>query len=409
MNEREEPIEKYVSVCKECDDPEKRKNKVTNALLKDEMMTIAERNGLEVKKSSTKDEIAEKLVKPEIYEDIVKEKEKLLEEKDEEKEPMEPDKLEEPRPLGPRLSEMDFLSPFSEILSEPAITGPKKINELWMEGVKSAEGNLEKITNDQLDYWENVEKEWMDRASEFQEQIEELRESSELPAEKTKELSVIWRNFYNKMAARLTKLGKETRRRQESLNKITERYRERAEESFTEGSDVRDFGKLFGLWSDFSEDLRREMKDAIEDYEMGYDEFIGTWDKFSQKIEDLLEELQEEQETQVEGLYEQWNSSFDQIKEYSQEGYQEYKETYETFWDQIEEQSTGLTEVAFEMAEEMEENYSNILEGYLETVNRGYENLFNMPGLSAYSTRKEKEVKDLKKRVKELEEQIEED
>ncbi len=405
MNEKEAPIEKYVRVYDEAQDNEECKCNMVESMLKDEMLTLAERNGIEVSSASTKDEIAEKLVKPEIYEDIVEKKEErpsVKRETEERKRSDEPQ--EEPEPIG-----MNFLSSISEIFSGPSVTGYRKTSELWLDGIQSTQENLKRVTDDQLDKWKKIENEWTERALDFQEQIDVVRKNSSLPAEETKELSVIWRNFYNKMAARMTRLGEQTREVQESLKEITEEYADRAEETLSEGTDPRDFGKLFGLWSDFSEDMRKEMKDSIEDYVADYEEFVETWDKFSKKTDDLLEDLQEEQEAQVEELYERWNSNFDQIEGYVREDYQKYKDSYESFLKQIEEQNTRLTEIAFEMAEEMEENYSNILEGYIETVNRGYENLFTMPGLSAYRTRKENDVKDLKERVKRLEEKMEED
>lgn len=400
MNKKKKPIEKYISVCKECQDKEERKNKMNDALLKDEMITIAERNGLDVNTGLTKDEIAEKLVKPDIYEDIVKEKSEPELEREE--------KPERPEPELPK-TDTDILSPLREILSESVITGPKEINDLWIEGIEEVEENIERITNDQLDYWENIEEEWTKRASDFQEQIGKLREDSESSIEEAKELAVVWRNFYNKMSARMRKFGEQTRKRQEALSEITERYRERARETFTEESDVRDVGKLFALWSDFSEDIRKEMETAIEGHDIGYGDYVDIWEKFSDKTENILKGLQENQATQAEELYQQWNSNFKQMRHNIERGYSEYEKIYNTFWDEVEKQSSDMTEIASEIAEEMEENYSSILESYMETVKRGYNNLFNMPGFSTHISRQEKKVEDLKKRVNELEEQIEED
>ncbi len=401
MKEKEKPIQKYLSVCEECQDTEKRKNEMDKALLKDELITIAEQNNVDVNKSSTKEEIAEKLVKPEVYKDIVEEKDELGTGKESGR--------EKPERPEPELPDAEIFSPFQEIFSESVITGPQNIDKLWREGMEEVEDNLEEVTNSQIEYWENLEDEWTKRASEFQGGIEELRENSELPAEEVKDLAVIWRNFYNKMSARITKVSAQTRKRQKALSEIMEKYRERSSEAFTEESDLKDVGKIFGLWSDFSEDMRKEMEAAIEDFDIDYGDYTETWKKFSEKTENVLDELQKNQTTQIENLYEQWNSNFKQFRDQIERGYSEYENIYSNFWNEIENQSRNMTRIASEIAEEMEENYSNILESYIETVNRGYTTLFNMPGLPDHISEQEKTVEDLKKRVEELEEQIEGD
>ncbi|MFP3871799.1 MAG: hypothetical protein ACLFVL_02845 [Candidatus Aenigmatarchaeota archaeon] len=403
MKQEKDPIEKYVSAYEEANDDEECKKKVANRLLKDELIEVAGENGLDVSKNQTKDEIAEKLIKPEVYNQIVSERE-ISQEVGEKKEGIEG----ELTPPEPPEVKTEVLEPLSDLISDSTLKGSEKVNELWIDGMKGIEENLEGVTEQNLEYWEELEDEWMEKATEFQEQIDELRERSVLPEDKTKELSVIWRNFFNKMMARVKKANQRTRERHESLTQLVEKHTEKARETFDEESESIDTGKLLGLWSDFSKDLGSELEKTLDNYRRDYEAVEETWKNFADKTEDLIDDLQESQEEQVEELYEMWNSNFEFVQDNVEKGFEDYMDAYEITREEFERHSRKVTESLFELAENVEENYSRLMESYQKTLDEGYSGMFSMAN-PLVPKKDEKELERLKERVEKLEKKIEED
>ncbi len=405
-NKNKTPKEKYLEACRDTEELDERKERLKDKLLKDEMMDLANENNLEVNQNWTKDKIADKIIEPDVYKSIVGEK---VEEKQMEEIESKEEKIRQEVPIKtlekPVSESFDISSSISNMLQRSGLESYTSLDKMWGDISKTVEDNVKTITENNLDYWENIEDEWMKKAGEFQEQIDSLAEDSATP-EQTKELSVMWRNFFNKMSARVGRTIRETRTRQESIMDMIEEYNKEAQDILSGETKTEDIGKMFALWSNMSKDLRKELEETIETVDRGYGDMMNTQERFSDKTREILEELQENQTKQVEDLYETWRSNFDYINDNMLQGFEEYRNAYETIEKEMRDQSTGLTKTMMNIAQGVGENYSKIVEDYMDSVRSSYERAISIP--LTPPDKRDEEIKELKKRIEELEEKIEE-
>ncbi len=391
---------KYVKTYEKTGDPQECKDKLCENFLKDEMLTLAESNGLEVNKNQTKKEIAEKLIDTEVYEEILGGLDKPKEKSKEKKETRHEIRHEPP-------GFHDLLNPLSEMISGSTLAGSKRLNELWLNSIEDIEDNLDDIVEHHMDHWKDIEKEWESRAKEFQDEVNELRESSALPQEKTKELSVIWRNVFNKMSARVKRLSRRTKERQDVFYDMVDKHVERARDTLEKSHDEKTVpAKILALSSDFTKDLRREMKETVDAYQTDHREMVEIWENFAGKTENIIQELREDQEENIGDLYDIWNSNMEFVGDNIKTSSENYIELYESMVTDIEDQGRNITKTLFDISEKLEENYYDMLESYTKTLEDGYGDMFSM--LSLYGDGP-KDINALKERGERLEEKLEED
>lgn len=395
MNEDKTPTEKYISVCNGCDHPENReelKEHLLDSMLKKEMVQFAEDQKLDVNPNWTKDKIADEMVDPNLQN-------KLLEEV-----PIERPEKGETEEFG-RLAPESFtpgkreaLRPFTQMFTEPLTRTYDSSSEMWKALTADVDENIRKFTDRYTGYWEDLESVWSDRAKEFQENINQLRES-QVDVEDYKELSVVWRNFYNKMSARFLRISNSVKKRQGSLREKIDEYNERAQEVVEEGEP--DMTELYGLWFDMANDIREEMFKIREDIETGQEELNETWTRFSKKTVEMLENMQDMRNEQVKNLFTAWKQNFEFMNDTLERGFEDYRKTLETFWESPRER---ITEIMMETTKDLKDNYAALLENSINMMNRNYKNMFKrtVPNVNT------DELKDLKRRISNLEDKISE-
>lgn len=370
-------IEKYKEAFEKNEDENGKKEEVVNCMLKNELLEFAEECGVEVESRWTKDEIAEKLISPEIYDRLIKS-----------------NAGDEPQKVEVKIGEKENIQP-----SKP-FTAPR---EAWESLSRTMEGNLKNFTEKSVEHWDKLENEWMARADEFQKEIEKLGGQG-VPTQDYKEISVLWRNFYNKMTARFFRVSRSARERRESLMSILDRYNQGAGELLEKGEFRMDtMGNLYHLWLDMTGDIRDEFENAGSDIAGDFTELSKTWEKFSVKMVNNLNELRERQGEHSDALYQSWSRIFKDVNGQIYTGIKESRSWHEDTWKMIGEQSSNLMDHMMEGFKEMESSYGKFLRNSMEFMQSSYRRSLGLDDepRSAYE-----ELDNIRKRIEELEKKL---
>ncbi|MFO8109201.1 MAG: hypothetical protein R6U17_01565 [Thermoplasmata archaeon] len=384
MADMKELVEKYVDAFEKFDDDAQKKKEMVNCMLKDELLDFAQECGVEVESRWTKDEIAEKLIKPEIYDRFIGSEEEEPEEK-----------------VEVEVKTEEKGSPSFNLFPTP--TQFSSSREAWESLSRSIEKNLERFTDGSVKHWETLEAEWASRADEFQNEIERIGGEG-IPVEDYKEISVLWRNFFNKMTARFFKVSKVVRDRSEELTNIVEKYDEDARDIFSRGEfSMEHMGDLYSLWMDMTREIRDEVDRAGNDIASDYSNLTETWERFSEKTANALNELRERQGKQSDVLYKNWNRIFEDVNEEIYTGIKESRRWYEEIWNTIGDQNSTLMEAVLDGFKEMESNYVKLLRNSLDFIQSRYYRPLGMTGQPGTPT---KEMENIRKRIEELEKKL---
>ncbi len=351
------------------------KNELTNNTLKNDMIEFARECGIEIDNRMTKDEIAEKLVSPEIYENISKRKEK-------EEEPC--TSVATSFKLLPSMHQHSSLSDARQTLS------------------KRVEDNVRTFINSNIERWESMEEESTSRAKEFQRQIENLEDEG-IFVEEYKEISVIWRNFFNKMTARLLKTSSNLRERNDRLMDIINKYDGDVRDTLGEGDfRTEDFGRFYTLWMEMTEDVREEVEKTGKDFVVDYDELSDTWEKYSEKIIRILNDFRDNRKEQGDELYKSWNRIFEDVNDQISRGIDDSRNWYQDVWNIVSEQSTVFLKP---MIDGPDENYSTLLNNTPDIIWSSYNRTLSMSERNTGFIRKE--MDELRERLANMEKKLE--
>lgn len=389
MSNEKTPTDKYIEACRGCSDlnnTSELKEQIVDNMLKREMKNFADEQDVDINSNWTKERIAEELINPDIFENLLG-REEQTSEKPIELEPF-PQRPERPEP---EISFTESIEKISE--SFESYSGPMKI---WNTILERMEDNINSFTQKNLDYIEQLEDNWTENARDFQDMIDNLQ-ATDIPYEDQKEFSVIWRNFYNKMSARFIKISNEMRERQESISESIDEYNEEINEILS--GEKFDIVRMYRVWNELSEDIRKDIEKTNGILDFGQEELNETWDEFSKKTREILEEMNEKQNEQIQEIYNIWNSSFSDWNDNINQGFQQYQEIYDDLLTNLNKQGENISEIMVKTAKEFSKNYNNMLDDYVKLLQSNYMVWNPVTNISDL----DKDLKDLEKRISKLE------
>lgn len=377
-------MERYVEAFRSIDDEERLKSELASCMLKDEMLEFCKNNGVEVDNKWTKNEIAEKLISPEIFENITGKREKKEKE------------------VKPTIDSPEEKTTSTAV--EKDMLGTGSMYRSWRTLYRGIEDNLRRYLDGSMEHWKSMEEQWVSRAGDFQDQIEDLGGQG-VPLEEYKDISVLWRNFLNKMSARFFRTSSNLKELNENLADILEKYDKKVREEFDEeGIKIDDVGAYYSLWMEINREISEEVNKIGKSMSLDYEILSDTWERFSKKTRDMLDDYRNKQGKQSEDLYKSWNEIFSDINTQLYDGIGDSRDWYGEIWKNVGDQSTKFIDSMTQGFREMEENYSKILSGTFDVFRRAYTDPF---GMNKPSKSIESEMDELRKRIVELEEKLE--
>lgn len=395
MTDMKELRERYLEVFENIDDETERKKQVVECMLKNELLGFAQEHGIPVENRWTKGRIAEELINPDIYNKIVGMKDSEENTEKEDHKDVKKDERSETEEPGKKYPSFQMF---------PSMTRYGNLWDSWQSLSRGVEDNLKRYTGRCTEHWERLEDEWVSRAKEFQKEIDGLGEEG-IPPEDYKDMSVLWRNFLNKMTARFFRISSDLRERDDHLTNIINRYDEAVRDIFSEDEfKMENMGRLYSLSLDMTREIRDQIEKTGRDITDDFFHMSTTWEKFSIKTVNMLNELRKHQGRQTDGLYGSWNAIFKEINSQISGGIKQSRGWYDDIWKTVGEQGSTFLGSMGDVFKEVESNYTRLLRDSLDFMQSGHSRMINPDQHPAGGA--DDELENIRKRIEELEKKL---
>lgn len=383
---------KFLDAVEDEEEDEKLIKDLEDEFLKDEMIALLKCADIEVKKNWTKYDIAEKMLSKDFKEKI---KENFS--PPEEEEDIEIKKRKDKIPLLD-----DFFSP-SKLFMNFSKGEYDSIEGFWEDLQKEIKGGFEEFKFPPKRYWERVEKDWKKRVRKIEKNLEELSDT-EIPSEELDELTDLWKGFVKEMNLLLGEIPIELQLRKNKVLEIIKDHSEESKEIISEKE--RDLKELYPLWFDMLEKTRGELEEARNYMENKEEEIYDHWEEFKEEFTLKMEKMAVEHADKMEDVERLWSSLSENFEKKLAEGFAEHDHLYKAFWEEMGREKPLVLKKFEEVREKIEKDYSQVVEQALESIKKGYE---EMVSPAEEEIGKEEEIAELKKRIEELEEKLEEE
>ncbi|MBS3815986.1 MAG: hypothetical protein KGY76_00285 [Candidatus Thermoplasmatota archaeon] len=381
MTDIDELKERFLDRYEEDKSKEELQNDIKDEFLKDEMVDLVESAGIEVKSGWTKDDLSEKMASGDFRENISAKKKGTggAEEKS---------------------SIKDMLSP-SKLLMTFATGDSKDMENFWEELQKEVMKGFEDFEITPQRYWKDVEKEWKERSRKLQKKIEELA-GEEIPEEDVDELMNLWKGFVKEMNLQLGEIPIELKLRKDNILNTIKKHTNKSKKMIANPEE--DASELYTLWFDMLEEIREELEEARNFMEDREESIYELWEEFRKDFTEKLKDISTEYGgEEIENLEKFWDVLSEDFEAQLSEGFEEHDHLYEAFWKKMGKEKPKMLKKIEEFREETLEDYSGIVEKALDSFKETYEEMV-VPSRK----KKEEEIKELKDRIDELEQKLEE-
>ncbi len=393
----DELIQRYLETRDRTEEKEELIERLKVEFLKDEMEDLFEKLGVEVKTSWTKDEIAEQMVSDEFFKKVQKEGD--VEEEGSEEISEEESEGEEVEVNVTEEESEDLFSP-DKLLKGFDMASSRHIQKFWEDLQKEVEKGMKDFKISPETYWKEVEKLWEKRSLEIQKGIERLA-GTEIPEEDLDDLKEEWQDFTKDMSYHLKEIPIAIELRKNAISDIIERHTDESREIIDDSDKkMRD---LYPLWFDMVNQVRDELEEGRNELEDMEEELYDTWDKFSNNITEKMKELAKEHSEKGGEILEQWNAISEEIDDKLSKIPEKHDHIYKEFWKNLGSKKPMLAQ---KIEEFTTRDYEDMIGDFFKPMKETFE---KMIGPTETTGSKEKEIEELKERIAELEEKLEEE
>ncbi|MGM0406326.1 MAG: hypothetical protein ACQEQM_09335 [Thermoplasmatota archaeon] len=339
---------------------------------KEEMKEIFEDLNFDFKDSQTKDVIAERMQDVKFYE-AVKEQEgeitiKVSKGKEEKKEKL--------------ISTLNILE---NLIQEES----QNIQKFWKGLKKEADKGLKDIKSTHKKHWDDIEDKWGIKSDRFQKELDETG----IPKEELEELEQRWGKLLKEMNSGLKDIRGEMKMKREDIKEIIYEYIGDSQRIIQdEKKDMRD---LYPLWFDMIKDIRDEVEKSKDVLKVEEAELLETWEELSTKIRKEVKDLADEHQEEADELFKIWISISEDMEKMLDQIPDKYYDMYSDFWKKTRIKRPDIKEKIMSLSDE----YSELMKDPLKSIRSTYKKILGPS---------KDEIEELKERIAELEEKLEE-